>query len=93
MINLETAAEHFKDHVATFKDYGEIKNEVMKKISVPVQSDDPVLPKVVLDETLHLEKPGDVEIPMHSFMRRNFDPFSVCEFNAGEERRRRKENG
>lgn len=70
-----------------------IMNEVMKKISVPVQSDDPVLPKVVLDETLHLEKPGDVEIPMHSFMRRNFDPFSVCEFKAGEERRRRKENG
>jgi hypothetical protein len=25
MINLETAAEHFKDHVATFKDYGDIK--------------------------------------------------------------------
>ena len=25
-------------------------NEVMKKISVPVQSDDPVLPKVVLEE-------------------------------------------
>lgn len=25
MINLETAAEHFKDHVATLKDYGDIK--------------------------------------------------------------------
>jgi hypothetical protein len=47
---------------------------------------------VVLEETLHLGKPGDVEIPMRSFMRRHFDPFSVCEFNAGEERRRRKEN-
>lgn len=67
-----------------------IMNEVMKKISVPTLSGDPVLPKVVLEE---MKKPGDVEIPMRSFMRRNFDPFSACEFNAGEERRRRKENG
>jgi hypothetical protein len=69
-----------------------IMNEVCKKISVHAQSDDPVLPKVVLEEMPHPEKPGDVEIPMRSFMRRHFDPFSVCEFNAGEERRRRKEN-
>jgi hypothetical protein len=69
-----------------------IMNEVCKKISVPVQSGYPVLPKVVLEEMPHPGKPGDVEIPMRSFMRRHFDPFSVCEFNAGEERRRRKEN-
>jgi hypothetical protein len=31
MINLETAAEHFKDHVATFKDYGDIKILDFKK--------------------------------------------------------------
>lgn len=69
-----------------------IMNEVMKKVSVPVQSDDPVLPKVVLEEMPHPGKPDDVEIPMHSFTRRHFDPFSMCEFNAGDERRRRKEN-
>lgn len=70
-----------------------IMNEVCKKISVPAQSGFPVLPKVVLEETLHLGKPGDVDaIPKHSFTQRYFDPFSVCEFNAGEERRRRKEN-
>lgn len=70
-----------------------IMNEVMKKISVPVPSGYPVLPQTVIDEMPHPGKPGDVEIPMRSFMRRHFDPFSVCEFNAGEERRRRKENG
>ena len=70
-----------------------IMNEVCKKISIPASSDYPVLPKVVLDETLRLGKPDDVEtIPMYSFTQRHFDPFSVCEFNAGEERRRRKEN-
>jgi hypothetical protein len=70
-----------------------IMNEVCKKISVPVQSGYPVLPKVVLEETLHLGKPGDVEtIPMYSFTQRHFDPFSVVKFDAGEERRRRKEN-
>jgi hypothetical protein len=69
-----------------------IMNEVCKKISVPVPSGYPVLPKTVLEEMPHPGKPGDVEIPMRSFMRRHFDPFSVCEFNAGEERRRRKEN-
>lgn len=69
-----------------------IMNEVCKKISVPAQSGDPVLPKVVLEETLHLGKPGDVDaISKRSFTQRYFDPFSVCEFNAGEERRR-KEN-
>lgn len=69
-----------------------IMNEVMKKISVPASSDYPVLPKVVLEETLRLGKPDDVEmIPKHSFTQRCFDPFSVCEFNAGEERRRRRE--
>ena len=31
MINLETAADLFKDHVATFKDYGEIKILDFKK--------------------------------------------------------------
>lgn len=31
MINLEKAAEHFKDHVATFKDYGDIKILDFKK--------------------------------------------------------------
>lgn len=31
MINLETAAEHFKDHVATFKDCGDIKILDFKK--------------------------------------------------------------
>ena len=70
-----------------------IMNEVMKKISVPTLSGDPVLPKTVIEEMQHPEKPGDAEtIPMHSFTQRHFDPFSVCEFNAGEERRRRKEN-
>lgn len=67
-----------------------IMNEVCKKISVPASSDYPVLPKVVLEETLNLGKPGDVDV--YSFTQRHFDPFSVCEFNAGEERRRRKEN-
>lgn len=70
-----------------------IMNEVCKKISVPAQSGYPALPKVVLDEMPHPGKPDDVEtIPMHSFTQRHFDPFSVCEFDAGEERRRRKEN-
>lgn len=67
-----------------------IMNEVCKKISVPAQSGYPVLPKVVLEETLNLGKPGYVDV--YSFTQRHFDPFSVCEFNAGEERRRRKEN-
>ena len=31
MINLETAADHFKDHVATLKDYGDIKILDFKK--------------------------------------------------------------
>ena len=31
MINLKTAAQHFKDHVATFKDYGDIKILDFKK--------------------------------------------------------------
>ena len=70
-----------------------IMNEVCKKISVPTQSGDPVLPKVVLEETMHLGKPDYAEmIQKRSFTQRCFDPFSVCEFNAGEERRRRKEN-
>jgi hypothetical protein len=69
-----------------------IMNEVCKKISVPVPSGYPVLPKTVLEEMPHPGKPGDVEIPKRSFTSRHFDPFSVCEFNAGEERRRRKEN-
>lgn len=68
-----------------------IMTEAMKKISVPTLSGDLVLPKVVLEETLRLGKPDDVEmIPMHSFTQRHFDPFAVCEFNAGEERRRRR---
>lgn len=37
-----------------------IMNEVMKKISVPVPSGYPVLPKTVLEEMPHPEKPGDV---------------------------------
>lgn len=57
-----------------------IMNEVCKKISVPAQSGYPVLPKVVLEETLHLGKPGDVEIPKTHFP---IDPYAVCKFNEG----------
>ena len=60
-----------------------IMNEVCKKISVTAQSDDPALPKVVLEETQRLGKPDDVEmIPKRSFTQRCFDPFAVCEFNV-----------
>lgn len=70
-----------------------IMREVMKKISVPTLSGDPVLPKTVIEEMPHPGKPDDVEVTsMHSFARRHFDPFAACEFNAGEERRRRIQN-
>lgn len=61
-----------------------IMNEVCKKISVPVQSGYPALPKTVIEEMPHPGKPGDVEaIPKHSFTQRCFDPFSVVKFDAG----------
>lgn len=70
-----------------------IMSEVMKKVSVPTSSGYPVLPKTVIEEMPHPRRPVDVEaISMRSFARRHFDPFAACEFNAGEERRRRKEN-
>ena len=57
-----------------------IMNEVMKKISVPVQSDDPVLPKVVLEE---MKDPGYMP-PSHkvTFTQTDFDPYAICKFNA-----------
>lgn len=57
-----------------------IMNEVMKKISVPTLSGDPVLPKVVFEE---MKDPGYVPPAQRvTFTQTDFDPYAICKFNA-----------